>query len=172
MQREWTFILFTPRYLYEFLYGWLISAYNRADTFLSEHQTMTDYMKTKAVKGASSGNKKGGQGGNASGGGGKGKKKKDRSTSNARTYARDIAYCQAVQSMCGGYFKVSPFFVSSPGSMERLWWPQGLLVDSFIAVYAGNRRNSFFFFEVKDNLTTADVWSFCVRFRLCLQLDP
>ena len=73
---------------------------------------MTDYLKTKAVKGAGSGNKKGGQGSNA-GGGGKGKKKKERSSSNARTYARDIAYCQAVQSMCGGYFKVSPFLLNN-----------------------------------------------------------
>jgi hypothetical protein len=87
------------RYLYEFLYGWLISAYNRADSFLTEHQSMAEYLKSKG-KAANATNKKGGQSGN-----GKNKKKKERSAT-ARPYAKEIAYCQAVQSMCGGYYKV------------------------------------------------------------------
>ena len=119
---------------------------------------MTDYMKTKAVKGASSGNKKGGQGGNAGGGGGKGKKKKDRSSSNARTYARDIAYCQAVQSMCGGYFKVNPFVLLL--LLEE--WNGFYVLRASLRLLSSpctqeNRRNIFFFFEVNDDLTTADV---------------
>ncbi|XP_057379154.1 N-alpha-acetyltransferase 35, NatC auxiliary subunit-like [Daphnia carinata] len=85
-------------YLYEFLYGWLISAYNRADSFLTEHQSMAEYLKSKG-KGPGATNKKGGQSGN-----GKSKKKKERAA-NARPYAKEIAYCQAVQSMCGGYYK-------------------------------------------------------------------
>ena len=84
------------RYLYEFLYGWLISAYNRAESFLLEHQSILELVKSKA-KGAGSA-KKGGQS-NA-----KSKKKKEKN--NSRPYAKEIAYCQAIQSMCGGYYKV------------------------------------------------------------------
>ncbi len=61
---------------------------------------MAEYLKSKG-KGPGATNKKGGQSGN-----GKNKKKKER-TANARPYAKEIAYCQAVQSMCGGYYKVS-----------------------------------------------------------------
>jgi len=77
-------------YLYEFLYGWLISAYNRAECFLTEHQSAVEVSKSKnkAAGGAS---------------GKKSKRKKDKS--NARPYAKEIAHCQAMQSMCGGYFK-------------------------------------------------------------------
>ena len=112
------------RYLYEFLYGWLISAYNRADSFLTEHQSMTEYLKSKTpAKGTgSTGGKKGGaQGGsssNSSSAGKSAKKKKDKNgSSTVRPYAKDIAYCQAVQSMCGGYYKASlirPAFRRSP----------------------------------------------------------
>jgi hypothetical protein len=93
------FVFVCVRYLYEFLYGWLISAYNRAESFLTEHQSMAEYLKSKG-KAASATNKKGGQSGN-----GKNKKKKERSAT-GRPYAKEIAYCQAVQSMCGGYYKV------------------------------------------------------------------
>lgn len=44
--------------------------------------------------------KKGGQSGN-----GKSKRKKEKS--NPRPYAKEIANCQAMQSMCGGYYKVT-----------------------------------------------------------------
>lgn len=60
---------------------------------------MAEYLKSKG-KAANATNKKGGQSGN-----GKNKKKKERSAT-ARPYAKEIAYCQAVQSMCGGYYKV------------------------------------------------------------------
>jgi len=83
-------------YLYEFLYGWLISAYNRAECFLNEHHSAMELLKSKN-KGTGAG-KKGGQSGN-----GKSKRKKEKS--NPRPYAKEIANCQAMQSMCGGYYK-------------------------------------------------------------------
>ena len=89
---------FIHRYLYEFLYGWLISAYNRAECFLNEHHTAMELLKSKN-KGTGAG-KKGGQSGN-----GKSKRKKEKS--NPRPYAKEIANCQAMQSMCGGYYKVT-----------------------------------------------------------------
>lgn len=60
---------------------------------------MTEYLKAKA-KATNPTNKKGGQGS------GKSKKKKDKGA-NSRPYAKEIAYCQAMQSMCGGYYKVN-----------------------------------------------------------------
>lgn len=111
------------RYLYEFLYGWLISAYNRADLFLTEHHSMTEYLKSKG-KGHSGPSKKAGLSGNV-----KNKKKKDRS-SNTRSYARDIAYCQAVQSMCGGYYKVTtPLIYCCALNIGFLLWPNKAFVS-------------------------------------------
>ena len=86
-----------------------MSAYNRADSFLSEHQSIAEYAKNKG-KTQNATNKKGGQSGNV-----KSKKKKERSA-NGRPYAKDIAYCQAVQSMCGGYYKVRLSFFNCLGS--------------------------------------------------------
>lgn len=112
-------IIFPPlaffRYLYEFLYGWLISAYNRADSFLTEHQSMTEYLKNKAKASGGAANKKG----NQSGGSKSAKHKKKDKNNTSRPYARDIAYCQAVQSMCGGYYKVSVSLLRHPICRRR-----------------------------------------------------
>ena len=82
---------------------------------------MSEYQKSKG-KGPGATNKKGGQSGN-----GKNKKKKER-TANARPYAKEIAYCQAVQSMCGGYYKVK---IIAPLSTARvlIWFPFSTFVN-------------------------------------------
>lgn len=72
--------VFDFRYLYEFLYGWLVSSLTRADSFLVDQE----------VSGASRSQRRN-----------KPKKKK------ARPYAREIILNQALQNMCGGYYKVS-----------------------------------------------------------------
>lgn len=73
-------------YLYEFLYGWLVSAITRANTFLMEHDVHSDTHK--------------GRGGKKSA-----KNKKKKSTS--RPYNLEILMYQAMQNICGGYYKVS-----------------------------------------------------------------
>lgn len=73
-------------YLYEFLYGWLVSAITRANTFLMEHDVHNDTHK--------------GRGGKKSA-----KNKKKKSTS--RPYNLEILMYQAMQNICGGYYKVS-----------------------------------------------------------------
>lgn len=73
------------RYLYEFLYGWLISSLTRADTFLAEQE-----MAIAGVEGGKNRSQR------------RVKLKKKRT----RPYAREIALIQALQSMCGGYYKV------------------------------------------------------------------
>uniref|UniRef100_A0A6P7H787 Protein MAK10 homolog n=1 Tax=Diabrotica virgifera virgifera TaxID=50390 RepID=A0A6P7H787_DIAVI len=69
-------------YLYEFLYGWLISALSRADSFLLENEILHDVHKGKGAT-----------------------KKKPRNKKKSRQYNRDIVYLQALQNMCGGYYK-------------------------------------------------------------------
>ncbi|XP_022908455.1 N-alpha-acetyltransferase 35, NatC auxiliary subunit [Onthophagus taurus] len=69
-------------YLYEFLYGWLISALTRADTFLMEQERAMDVQKTKGTN-----------------------KKKMKFKKKTRPHNRDILFYQALQNMCGGYYK-------------------------------------------------------------------
>lgn len=71
-------------YLYEFLYGWLISSLTRADSFLAEQEL--------AIAGVEGGKNRSQR---------RIKLKKKRS----RPYAREITLIQALQSMCGGYYK-------------------------------------------------------------------
>ncbi len=66
---------------------------------------MTEYLKSKAAKGP--GGAAGKKGSQSSASGKSAKQKKKEKGSPARPYAKDIAYCQAVQSMCGGYYKAS-----------------------------------------------------------------
>ncbi|KAJ8981491.1 hypothetical protein NQ317_007017 [Molorchus minor] len=69
-------------YLYEFLYGWLISALSRADSFLVENEILNELQKGKGAS-----------------------KKKPKFKKKPRPYNRDIIYLQALQNMCGGYYK-------------------------------------------------------------------
>lgn len=69
-------------YLYEFLYGWLVSALTRADSFLVEQELITELQNSKGNK-----------------------KKKTKNKKKPRPYNKDIIYFQALQHMCGGYYK-------------------------------------------------------------------
>ncbi|XP_064292563.1 N-alpha-acetyltransferase 35, NatC auxiliary subunit isoform X2 [Plodia interpunctella] len=64
-------------YLYEFLYGWLVSALGRAETLANEGTRRADSKRSGA------------------------RKQKKRS----RPYAREGLMCQVMQNMCGGYYK-------------------------------------------------------------------
>ncbi|KAK5639210.1 hypothetical protein RI129_011702 [Pyrocoelia pectoralis] len=69
-------------YLYEFLYGWLVSALTRADSFLVEQELIGELRKSKGNK-----------------------KLKPKYKKKPRPYNRDILFFQALQNMCGGYYK-------------------------------------------------------------------
>lgn len=75
-------------YLYEFLFGWVVSALTRADSFLAQ-----DALHGRGgVQPSTEGAKRG-----------KEKKKKNRGT--LKPYASEILLNQALQNMCGGYYK-------------------------------------------------------------------
>lgn len=74
------------RYLFEFLYGWLTSALSRADSFLVENEIILELQKNKGAI-----------------------KKKSKYKKRPRPYNRHIIYLQALQNMCGGYYKVINF---------------------------------------------------------------
>lgn len=69
-------------YLYEFLYGWLISALSRADSLLVQNEYVNEAQKSRNTS-----------------------KKKPKNKKKPRPYNRDIIYFQALQNMCGGYYK-------------------------------------------------------------------
>lgn len=68
--------------MYEFLYGWLISALSRADSFLLQNELLSELQKGKNAP-----------------------KKKPKLKKKSRPVSRDIVYLQALQNMCGGYYK-------------------------------------------------------------------
>lgn len=72
--------------MYEFLYGWLVSALTRADSFLVEQELIGELQKSKGNK-----------------------KMKTKYKKKPRPYNRDILFFQALQNMCGGYYKVCNF---------------------------------------------------------------
>nr|XP_053647736.1 N-alpha-acetyltransferase 35, NatC auxiliary subunit-like [Cherax quadricarinatus] len=71
-------------YLYEFVYVWLVSALSRADAMLLEQ----DGYET-----------------NKSGKSGRSSKNKNRNKKKHRPYGKEITYNQALQHLCGGYYK-------------------------------------------------------------------
>lgn len=77
-------------YLYEFLYGWLVSAITRADTFIMEQDIQNE---SRAI------NQKGRSGKKSA----KNKKKK----ATPRPYYLEILMYQAMQNICGGFYKVT-----------------------------------------------------------------
>lgn len=68
--------------MYEFLYGWLVSALSRADSFLVEQESMVEAHKGRGAK--------------------KNKAKKKK----MRPYGKEIMIYQSLQSICGGLYKV------------------------------------------------------------------
>jgi hypothetical protein len=71
------------RYLYEFLYGWLVSALTRADSFLIEQEVSADGHRGRSAK--------------------KNRAKKRKT----RPYGKEITMYQALQNLCGGFYKVN-----------------------------------------------------------------
>jgi len=71
-------------YLYEFLYGWLLSSLSRAETYMAESEATT----------ADKSNKKGS------------KNKNKANTKRTKSYTKEICVTQAEQHLAGGYFKV------------------------------------------------------------------
>ncbi|XP_064460377.1 N-alpha-acetyltransferase 35, NatC auxiliary subunit-like [Ornithodoros turicata] len=74
-------------YLYEFLYGWMISALSRADTFLMEQEARAEQLK-----------------------GGRNIKKNKRKKKTC-PHSREIFINQALQNLCGGYYKTITGFL-------------------------------------------------------------
>uniref|UniRef100_A0A0A9XKI1 Protein MAK10 homolog n=1 Tax=Lygus hesperus TaxID=30085 RepID=A0A0A9XKI1_LYGHE len=72
-------------YLYEFLYGWLVSSLSRADSFLSEQENLNEANKKQ-------------------------RRNKSKTKKKVRPYAREITLNQALQNMCGGYYKAMVAF--------------------------------------------------------------
>lgn len=72
-------------YLYEFLYGWLISAITRADSFMMEQELINESQKGKGSKKSAKNRKK---------------------RSSPRPFCLEIMMYQALQNICGGYYKV------------------------------------------------------------------
>jgi len=70
-------------YLHEFLYAWLLLAYNRADAFIAEGES-SNYDKQ---------NKK------------SGKNRQKNSKAKSKAYTKELLILQAEQSLTGGYFK-------------------------------------------------------------------
>lgn len=82
-------------YLYEFLYGWMISALSRADSFLMEQDARSEQLSRggRNVK--------------------KGKRKK-----RPCPHSREIFVSQAYQNLCGGYYKTIAGFMLD-GKLKR-----------------------------------------------------
>lgn len=76
-------------YLYEFLFGWVVSALTRADSFLAQEALNSESL--AGVKAAKNGKKK--------------DKSKKKNRGNVKPYANEIMQNQALQNMCGGYYK-------------------------------------------------------------------
>jgi len=81
----WSNRFLFDRYLYEFLYGWLVSSLSRADSFIMEQEAAKEMEK---ATGRSS------------------KKSKTKKKNRVRPYGREISMAQVLLNMCGGYYKV------------------------------------------------------------------
>ncbi|XP_001658127.2 N-alpha-acetyltransferase 35, NatC auxiliary subunit isoform X2 [Aedes aegypti] len=84
-------------YLYQFLFGWIVSALTRADTFLVEQDYVAD---NKGPKGSQK----------------KPKVKKRKGKSDGK----EIIFNQAMQNMCGGYYKALGGFIGEDRIPEPL----------------------------------------------------
>lgn len=79
---------FTLRYLYEFVYVWLVSTLSRADAMLIEQE-----MYESKAKGSKS------------------NKSRNRNKKRHRPYGKDINYYSGLQHICGGFYKVSILWI-------------------------------------------------------------
>jgi hypothetical protein len=87
------------RYLYEFLYGWIVSALTRADSFIFEQECTSEQYKNLS----------------------RGQKKTKLKKKKMKPYSRECMSMQALQNICGGYYKALAGFLKA----ERI--PQPLL---------------------------------------------
>ncbi|XP_055607947.1 N-alpha-acetyltransferase 35, NatC auxiliary subunit-like [Uranotaenia lowii] len=85
-------------YLYQFIFGWIVSALTRADAFLMEQDNIPE------PKGSAKGNQK------------KPKVKKRKGKSDGK----EIIFNQAMQNMCGGYYKALGGFIGEDRIPEPL----------------------------------------------------
>lgn len=81
----------TSRYLYEFLFGWIISALTRADSFLLEQECISEQYKNLS----------------------RGQKKSKLKKKKMKPYGRDLMNTQALQNICGGYYKALAGFLKA-----------------------------------------------------------
>lgn len=72
-------------YLYEFLFGWVVSALTRADSFLMDQENFLEPKPSTATK--------------------QRKQKPNKKKNKIKPYCREIMFNQAMQNMCGGYYK-------------------------------------------------------------------
>lgn len=79
------------RYLYEFLFGWIISALTRADSFLFEQECISDQYKNLS----------------------RGQKKTKLKKKKMKPYGRECMFTQALQNICGGYYKALAGFLKA-----------------------------------------------------------
>lgn len=83
-------------YLYEFLFGWLVSSLTRAEWYLEASDSSSSSTKKTSSGGTGTG----------TGGSGTGKNKNSKSKNKKiRYHTVEIMYNQALQNMCGGYYK-------------------------------------------------------------------
>ncbi|CRL07219.1 CLUMA_CG020200, isoform A [Clunio marinus] len=75
-------------YLYEFLFGWIISALTRADSLLFEQECISEQYKNLS----------------------RGQKKSKLKKKKMKPYGRDLMITQALQNLCGGYYKALAAF--------------------------------------------------------------
>lgn len=87
------------RYLYEFLYGWQISALTRADSFLFEQECISEQYKNLS----------------------RGQRKTKMKKKKMKPYTRECMFMQALQNICGGYFKALAGFIKA----DRIPQPLG-----------------------------------------------
>lgn len=89
---EYTYIFW---YLYEFLYGWMVSALSRADSFLMEQDSRAEQQQQKGRN-----------------------SKKNKKKKRPRPHGREIILNQALQNLCGGYYKAVAGF-SLEGKLKQ-----------------------------------------------------
>lgn len=79
------------RYLYEFLFGWTISALTRADSFLFEQECISEQYKNLS----------------------RGQRKTKLKKKKMKPYSRECMFMQALQNICGGYYKALAGFLKA-----------------------------------------------------------
>jgi hypothetical protein len=123
------------RYLYEFLYGWLVSALTRADSFLIEQEVAVEGHRGRSAK--------------------KNRSKKRKT----RPYGREIAMYQALQNLCGGFYKVNFTHVNSLVFLYNLI-PGQIVISHCCATILGHYTTGMHHISLNFKLLLMDVICF------------